>query len=61
LIAFRRGVRYRWHQRRLPRASVVATGLAPERHQAEQMQPEVKVGTARPPVDLVHTLHHGSE
>jgi len=34
---------------------------SPERHQGEQMQPEGKVAIARPPVDLVHTLHHGPE
>ena len=34
---------------------------SPERHQGEQMQPEGRVATARPPVDLVHTLHHGPE
>jgi len=64
-MAFRRGIRYRWHQKMASLSSRVGgrnrPGRAPERRQGEQMQPEGKVAPARPPVNLVHTLHHGSE
>jgi hypothetical protein len=65
-MAFRCGIRYRRHQKMASLSSRVGRrnkpGPAPERHhQGEQTQPEGKVAAARPPVDLVHTLHHGSE
>jgi len=58
-MAFRRGVRYRWHQKMASSFSRVGNrpGRAPESRQGEQMQPEGKAAAARPPVDLVHTLH----
>jgi len=64
-MAFRRGIRYRWHKKMASLSSRAGgrnrPGPAPERHQGEQMQPEGKVAAAQPPVDLVHTLHHGPE